>query len=98
MDIQKYINSQTKVMLPITSSGIGLSKEQPVIITSEAKHNFIRVQKQYISIILNSENWDKMEQSLIYEGDKKIDKITIHQYFNDGVVIERVFWFDITAC
>ena len=98
MDIQKYINSQTRVLLPITGSGIGLSKEQPVIITSEAKHNFIRVQKQYISIILNSENWDKMEQSLIYEGDKKIDKITIHQYFNDGVVIERVFWFDITAC
>lgn len=98
MDIQKYINSQTKVMLPITGSGIGLSKEQPVIITSEAKHNFIRVQNQYISIILNSENWDKTEQSLIIDNDKKFDKITIHQFLNDGDVIERVFWFDITEC
>lgn len=70
MDIQKYINSQTKVMLPITGSGIGLSKKLPVIITSEAKHNFIWVQNEYISIILDSENWDKAEQSLIYEDDK----------------------------
>ena len=98
MDIQKYIYSQTRIMLPITGSGIGLSKEQPVIITSEPKSNFIRVQNEYISIILNSENWDKAEQLLIYEDDKKYDKITIHQFFNDGDVIERVFWFDITEC
>ena len=98
MDIQKYIYNHTKAILPITGSGNGLSKEQPVIITSEAKSNFIRVQNQYISIILDSENWDKTEQLLIYEGDKKFDKITINQYFNDGDVIERVFWFDITEC
>ena len=98
MDIQKYIYNHTKAILPITGSGIGLSKKLPVIITSEAKHNFINVQNQYISIILNSENWDKTEQLLIYEGDKKFDKITINQYFNDGDVIERVFWFDITEC
>ena len=98
MDIQKYINSQTRVILPITGSGIGLSKEQPVIMTSEAKHNFIGVQNEYISIILDSENWDKAEQSLIYEYEKKYDKITIHHYMSDGDVIERVFWFDISEC
>lgn len=98
MDIQKYINSQTRVMLPITGSGIGLSKEQPVIITSEAKHNFIRVQNEYISIILDSENWDKAEQSLQYENDKKYYKITIHHHMSDGDIVERVFWFDITEC
>ncbi len=98
MDIQKFIYNQTKVMLPITGSGNGLSKKQPVIMTLEAKHNFIGIQNEYISIILDSENWDKAEQSLIYEDDKKFDKITIHQYFNDGDVIERVFWFDITEC
>lgn len=98
MDIQKFIFNHTKAILPITGSGNGLSKEQPVIITSEAKSNFIRVQNEYISIILDSENWDKAEQSLIYDDDKKYDKIIIHQYFNDGDVIERVFWFDITTC
>ena len=98
MDIQKFIFNHTKAILPITGSGNGLSKEQPVIITSEVKSNFIRVQNQYISIILDSENWDKAEQSLIYEDDKKYDKITIHQFFNDGDVIESVFWFDITEC
>ena len=98
MDIQKYIYNHTKAILPITGSGNGLSKELPVIITSEGKHNFIRVQNEYISIILDDENWDKAEQSLIYDDDKKYDKITIHQYFNDGDVIERVFWFDITEC
>ena len=98
MDIQKFIFNHTKAILPITGSGNGLSKELPVIITSEGKHNFIRVQNEYISIILDDENWDKAEQLLIYEGDKKYDKITIHQFFNDGDVIERVFWFDITEC
>ena len=98
MDIQKYINSQTRVMLPITGTGIGLSKEQPVIITSEAKHNFIGVQNEYINTFLDNENWDKVEQSLIFDDDKKFDKITIHQYRSDGDVVERVFWFDITEC
>ncbi len=98
MNIQKYISSQTRVMLPITGSGIGLSKEQPVIITSEAKHNFIGVQNEYISTFLDDVQWDKVEQSLIFDDDKKFDKITIHHYMSDGEVVERVFWFDITEC
>ena len=96
MDMQKYIYNQTKVMLPITGSGSGLSKDQPVIMTSKAKHIFIGVQNEYISTILDDVNWDKVEQSLIIEDGKKYDKITIHQYMSDGDVFERVFWFEIT--
>ena len=98
MDIQKYINSQTKAKLPITGSGIGFSKKLPVIITSEAKSNFIWVQNEYISTFLDDENWDKAEQSLIFDDDKKFDKITIQHFTSDGEVVERLFWFDITEC
>lgn len=98
MDIQKYIYNQTKVILPITGSGNGSSKDQAVIMTAEAKRIFIGVQNEYISTILDDVHWDKVEQSLIFEDGKKYDKITIHHFMSDGDVVEKVFWFDITEC
>ena len=98
MDIQKYIYNQIKVILPITGSGNGSSKDKAVIMTAEAKHIFIGVQNEYISTILDDVHWDKVEQSLIIEDGKKYDKITIHHFLGDGGVVERLFWFDITEC
>lgn len=98
MDIQKYIYNQTNVILPITGSGNGSSKDQAVIMTAEAKHIFIGVQNEYISTILDDVHWVKVEQSLIIEDGNKYDKITIHHFMSDGDVVERVFWFDITEC
>ena len=98
MDIQNTYIAKQESCFQLQVLVLAYQKSKLVIITSEPKSNFIRVQNEYISIILNSENWDKAEQLLIYEDDKKYDKITIHQFFNDGDVIERVFWFDITEC
>lgn len=87
------------VMLTITGSGNGLSKDQPVIMTAEAKYIYIGVQNEYISTILDDTHWGKVEQSLIITDDgKKYDKITINHFMGDGDVVERVFWFDITKC
>ena len=98
MDIQKYIYSQTKILMPITG-GNGQSQDQAVVLTSEAKYGLISFENEYISIWLNDVHWDKVEQSLIITDDgKKYDKITTHHFLGDGAEIERVFWFDITEC
>jgi hypothetical protein len=98
MDIQQYIYSQTKILMPI-SGGNGLSQDQAVVLSSEAKYGLISIENEYISIWLNDVQWEKVEQSLMITDDgKKYDKITINHFMGDEVPIERVFWFDITYC
>ena len=98
MDIQKYIYSQTKVLMPI-SGGNGLSQDQAVVLLSEAKYGLVSIENEYISIWLNDVQWDKVEQSLMITDDgRKYDKININHFLDDGEVVERVFWFDITDC
>ena len=53
---------------------------------------------EFISAMLDEGYWKKVEQSLIIEDGKKYDKIIIKNYLDDGDVVERVFWFDITKC
>lgn len=98
MDIQKDILKQTGVLLPI-SGGNGQSQEQAVVISSKYKHMLIQVQNDFISLWLDEGRWRKLKQSLIIDDDgRKFDKITIHHFLDDGNVVERVFWFDITDC
>ncbi len=96
MDIQQYILSISGVLLPI-SGGNGQSQDQAVVIGSEAKYRLIKVENEFISAMVMG-YWKKVEQSLIQSDDKKFDKITIHNFLDDGGVVERVFWFDITKC
>jgi uncharacterized protein YprB with RNaseH-like and TPR domain len=96
MDIQQYILNNTGVLLPI-SGGNGQSQDQAVVIGSEAKYRLIKVENEFISAMVMG-YWKKVEQSLIQSDDKKFDKITIHNFLDDGGVVERVFWFDITKC
>jgi hypothetical protein len=96
MDIQQYIYNNSGVLLPI-SGGNGQSQDQAVVIDSKAKYRLIQVQNEFISAMLEG-YWKKVEQSLINIDDKKYDKITIHHFLDDGDVIERVFWFDISEC
>ena len=97
MDIQQYIHSNTGVLLPI-SGGNGQSQDQAIVIGSEAKYRLISVENEFISAMLDEGYWKKVEQSLINIDGKKYDKITIHNFLDDGGVVERVFWFDITGC
>jgi hypothetical protein len=97
MDIQQHISNITGVLLPI-SGGNGLSQEQAVVIGSEAKYRLIQVENEFISAMLYEGYWKKVEQSLIFDDDKKYDKITIHDFFDEGEVAKKVFWFDITEC
>jgi hypothetical protein len=97
-DIQQYIYSQTKILLPI-SGGNGQSQDQAVVIDSKAKYMIVPIENEYISIWLNDVQWDKVDQSLMITDDgKKYDKIIINHFLGDVAVIERVFWFDITEC
>ena len=97
MDIQQHILNITGVLLPI-SGGNGQSQDQAVVIGSEAKYRLISVENEFISAMLNEGYWKKVEQSLIQSDDKKFDKITINQFLDDGGVVEREFWFNITEC
>ena len=97
MDIQQYIYNNTGVLLPI-SGGNGQSQEQAVVLGSEAKYRLIQVESDFISAMLDDGYWKKVGQSLIFDDDRKYDKITIHNFLDDGAMVERVFWFDITEC
>ncbi len=97
MDIQQHIFINTSVLLPI-SGGNGQSQDQAIVIGSEAKYRLISVENEFISAMLDEGYWKKVEQSLINIDGKKYDKITIHNFLDDGRVVERVFWFDITEC
>jgi hypothetical protein len=97
MDIQQYIFNKTGVLLPI-SGGDGQSQDQAVVIDSKAKYRLISVENEFISAMLDDGNWKKISQSLIFDDERKYDKITIRHFLDDGDVIERVFWFDVTEC
>lgn len=97
MEIQQYILNNTGVLLPI-SGGNGQSQDQAVVIGSKAKNRLIQVENEFISAMLDNGYLKKVEQSLIQSDDKKFDKITIHNFLDDGVEVEIVFWFDITEC
>ena len=97
MDIQQHIHSNKGVLLPITG-GNGQSQDQAVILGSEAKYRLIQVENEFISAMLDEDYWKKVGQSLIFDDDRKYDKTTIHNFLDDGTVVERVFWFDITEC
>jgi hypothetical protein len=97
MDIQQHIFINTGVLLPI-SGGNGQSQDQAVVIGSKAKYRLISVENEFISAMLDDGYWKKVEQSLIQTDGKKYDKITIHNFLDDRVPIEKVFWFDITEC
>jgi outer membrane lipoprotein-sorting protein len=97
MDIQQYIYNNSGVLLPI-SGGNGQSQNQAVVIDSKAKYRLIQVENEFISAMLNEGYWKKVQQSLIFDDDRKYDKITIHNFLDNADVVQRVFWFDITEC
>jgi hypothetical protein len=97
MDIQQYIFTNTSALLPI-SGGNGQSQDQAAVIDSKAKYRLIQVENEFISAMLDEGYWKKLEQSLIFDDDRKYDKITIHNFLDDGEVVEREFWFDVTEC
>jgi hypothetical protein len=97
MDIQKHIFINTGVLLPI-SGGNGQSQDQAVVIDSKAKHRLIKVENEFISAMLDEGYWKKVSQSLIFDDDRKYDKIIIRHFLDDDDVAERKFWFDISEC
>jgi hypothetical protein len=98
MDIKQHIFSNTGALLPI-SGGNGQSQDQAVILGSKAKYVFIQLENEFISAMLDEGRWKKVGQSLLINDDgKKYDKIIIKNYLDDGGVLDRVFWFDITNC
>jgi hypothetical protein len=97
MDIQKHIYLNSGIKLKI-SEGNGQSKEQAVKIISKFKDNLIEVENDFITYWLNDTSWHKVEQSLLFDDEKKFDKITIHHISDNGNESMKIFYFDITDC
>jgi hypothetical protein len=97
MDIQKHIYLNNGIKLKI-SEGNGQSKEQAVKIISKYKDRLIEVENDFITFWLNDNRWLKIEQALIFDDEKKFDKITIHYFSDNSDESMKIFYFDITDC
>ena len=97
MNIEQY-TSQIIAHIIANSTKNGETKEQAVIIPSVAKHMLFQAQNEIISSLLEEGYWKKVEQSLLIENGVKFDKIIIENFLDNGLIIEKVFWFNITHC
>jgi hypothetical protein len=97
MDIQDFIQKKCGVLLPI-KGGDGQSKETAVILTLKSSYYLIQVQNDFISYWIESGKWRKINQSLIEEDKKILEKITIHHIDDDDFESFFTFWFDVSEC
>jgi len=97
MDIQEYIQKKCGVLLPI-KGGDGQSKGSPVILTIKSSFYLVDVQNDFISYWIENGKWRKINQSLIEEDKKILEKITIHHIDDDDYESFFAFWFDVSEC
>ncbi len=97
MDIQEYIQRKCGVLLPI-KEGDGKSRDTPVILNLKSSYYLIQVQNDFISYWIENGKWRKINQSLIEEDKKILEKITIHHIDEDDYESILTFWFDVSNC
>ena len=97
MNIPKLILDELNITIPV-SENLGNSKETAIRISCPDGMLIVLIQNEIIDLILNEEPWKKIEQSLIFDEEKKYDVITVIELLDDGSTKKHVFWFDITEC
>ena len=97
MHIPKIILDDLKIIIPISDT-LGNSKENAIRISCDDSHLIVLIENEIIDTILQEEPWRKIEQSLIFDDNKKYDMITVIELLQDGSTKSHVFWFDITEC
>jgi len=97
MDISKSLIDELKLLIQLKEN-IGDSKENSIKLNRKYKDSFIMIENLVIDLILIYQTWRKIEQSLIFDDDKKYDMITVIELLEDGSTKSHVFWFDITEC
>jgi hypothetical protein len=97
MNIPKLLLDELNIIIPI-SDNLGDSKATAIRISCPDSMLIVLIENEIIDLILNEEPWKKVEQSLIFDEDKKYDVITVIELLDDGLTKKHVFWFDITEC
>ena len=97
MNIPKLILDELNITIPV-SENLGDSKENAIRISCPDSMLVVLIENEIIDLILNEEPWKKVEQSLIFDEDKKYDVITVIELLDDGSTKKHVFWFNITEC
>jgi hypothetical protein len=97
MNIPKLILDELNIIIPV-SDKLGDSKATAIRISCDDSNLIMLIENEIIDLILNEEPWRKIEQSLIFDEDKKYDVITVIELLYNGSTKKHVFWFDITEC
>ena len=97
MNMSKQILDELNIILPL-SDILGGSMENAIRLSCDDSLLVVLIENEIIDIILQEEPWKKVEQSLIFDEDKKYDVITVIVLLDDGSTKKHVFWFDITEC
>jgi hypothetical protein len=97
MNIPKQILDELNIIIPLNDN-LGGSMEKAIRISCNDSLLIVLIENEIIDIILKEEPWMKIEQSLVFNGEKKYDVITVIELLDDGSTEKHVFWFDITEC
>jgi hypothetical protein len=97
MNIPKKILDELNIIMPLNYN-LGGSMENAITISCEDSMLIVLIENEIIDLILNEEPWKKIEQSLVFDEDKKYDVITVIELLDDGSTKKHVFWFDISEC
>lgn len=97
MNIPKLILDELNILIPL-SDNLGDSKATAIRISCPDSMLIVLIENEIIDLILKEEPWKKIEQSLVFDEDKKYDVITVIELLDDGLTKKHMFWFDITGC
>jgi hypothetical protein len=94
MAISKLILDELNITIPV-SNNLGDSKATAIRISCPDSMLIVLIENEIIDLMLNEEPWKKVEQSLLFDGDKKYDVISVIELLDDGLTKKHVFWFDL---
>ena len=97
MNIPKLILDELNITIPV-SNNLGDSKVTAIRISCPDSMLIVLIENEIIDLILNQEPWKKVEQSLIFDDEKKYDVIKVIELLDDGSTKKHAFWFDVTEC
>jgi hypothetical protein len=97
MNIPKLLIDELNIRIPV-SYNLGDSKATAIRISCPDSMLIVLVENEIIDLMLKEEPWRKVEQSLVFDEDKKYDVITVIELLDGGLTKKHEFWFDITKC
>jgi hypothetical protein len=102
MNLRKLLKADFDIDFPITG-GSGNSIDNPIIIQKAEPNDYTSVEYGILKCLGLGRGieWNFVKQELIYQNDKRFDKISIEtKQMTDTEVITTIenYYFDITNC